>query len=150
MEYFIVLFGMRYDKHWRHPKQEFDSKSNTHNNLSLYGNQRVAPVENNIIIQNKDVPNPINIATSNKVRIFQQRLNFKFLCYLIDEFCSQERDRRKARLQLRLLTHHVILYCGSQRGILDRVSLTLFPLCFFIFCLIYWFSYLSEAQRIKL
>ncbi|XP_065215872.1 glycine receptor subunit alpha-2-like isoform X2 [Planococcus citri] len=128
MEYFIVLFGMRYDKHWRHPKQEFDSKSNTLNNLSLYGNQRVAPVENNIIIQNKDVPNPINIATT----------------------LNKDKNHTKARLQLRLLTHHAILYCGSQRGVLDRISLTLFPLCFFIFCLIYWFSYLSEAQRIKL
>ena len=79
---------MRYDKHWRHPKQEFDSKSNTHN-LSLYGNQRVAPVENNIIIQNKDVPNPINITTSlNKVSHFLHRVNFRTKIYLFCNYSS--------------------------------------------------------------
>ncbi|XKL61113.1 hypothetical protein PGB90_008170 [Kerria lacca] len=125
MEYFIVLFGMRYDKHWRHPKQESDLPVNKNNNLTLYGNQRVAPLDNNIIIQNKDAAPPISITTS----------------------LNKEKHRRKARLQLRLLTHHVILYCGSQRGILDQVSLTFFPLCFLIFAFVYWFSYLSEANK---
>lgn len=69
MEYFIVLFGMRYDKHWRHPKQESDLPVNKNNNLTLYGNQRVAPLDNNIIIQNKDAAPPISITTSlNKVQ----------------------------------------------------------------------------------
>lgn len=76
MEYFVVLFGMRYDKHWRHPKQEFDSQTKRNNNLTLYGNQRVAPIENSMVIPTKDVPNPLNIATTlNKVSIPKISIN---------------------------------------------------------------------------
>lgn len=70
MEYFVVLFGMRYDKHWRHPKHEFDvPTTNKHNSVKLYGNHKVAPIENNVRNQNKDVPTPINLTTTlNEVR----------------------------------------------------------------------------------
>lgn len=65
-----MLFGMRYDKHWRHPKHEFDlPTTNKHNSVKLYGNQRVAPIENNVRNQNKDVPTPISLTTTlNEVR----------------------------------------------------------------------------------
>lgn len=32
MEYFIVLFGIRYDKHWRKPKPKTSVPMPTHNN----------------------------------------------------------------------------------------------------------------------
>lgn len=68
MEYFIVLFGMRYDKHWRHPKHEFDSQSNKRTGLKFNGSQRIAPLENNVILQNEDDSTPISITTTlNKV-----------------------------------------------------------------------------------
>lgn len=52
-----------------------------------------------------------------------------------------------AKLRFQLVTKHVILYCGSQRGTLDQVSLALFPLCFVVFAIVYWISYITESKR---
>lgn len=49
------------------------------------------------------------------------------------------------KLRFQMLTKHVILYCGSQRGTLDQVSLALFPFCFVVFSIIYWISYITES-----
>lgn len=128
IEYFVVLFGMRYDKHWRHPKKEFDSQLNMHSNknrLGYNGDHRIAPLDDSVVIQDKEITTPVTLTDA----------------------LNKDKNQQKARLRLRMLTHHVILYCGSQRGILDRVSLTFFPLCFLIFTIIYWFSYISETHR---
>lgn len=53
------------------------------------------------------------------------------------------------KLRFRLLAEHVILYCGSQRGTLDQVSLALFPACFVLFAVAYWISYAAESDRRK-
>lgn len=49
------------------------------------------------------------------------------------------------KLRFQMLTKHVILYCGSQRGTLDQVSLALFPFCFVVFSVVYWISYITES-----
>lgn len=51
MEYFIVLFGIRYDKHWRHKKAELDFHRETNNQLakerlSKLFSQKIIPQEN--------------------------------------------------------------------------------------------------------
>jgi len=51
------------------------------------------------------------------------------------------------KLRFQLAARHVILYCGSPRGTLDQVSLALFPLCFVIFSVMYWISYITESRR---
>lgn len=75
---------MRYDKHWRHKKQEFDvpsminrnlnNNNNNHhgNNVSLFGTQRVAPehkVEQVVTDVNRNVSIPIRITTLQNVSI---------------------------------------------------------------------------------
>lgn len=45
-----------------------------------------------------------------------------------------------------MVAEFVVLYCGSQRGMVDQVSLVLFPICFVLFTVIYWISYVSESR----
>ncbi|KAG8288815.1 hypothetical protein J6590_010926 [Homalodisca vitripennis] len=58
---------------------------------------------------------------------------------------GQSEAEQKPRL--RAVTEYIILYCGSQRGTLDQVSLALFPLSFLVFTVVYWVTYLNEAKR---
>lgn len=51
------------------------------------------------------------------------------------------------KLRFQLLARQIILYCGSQRGTLDQVSLALFPLCFVVFAVVYWISYITESRQ---
>lgn len=51
------------------------------------------------------------------------------------------------KLRFQLIARQIILYCGSQRGTLDQVSLALFPLCFVVFAVVYWISYITESRR---
>jgi hypothetical protein len=38
-----------------------------------------------------------------------------------------------------------IMFCGAQHGALDRFALILFPVCFLLFTIIYWTTYLSAS-----
>jgi hypothetical protein len=49
--------------------------------------------------------------------------------------------------KFQMLTQHVILYVGSQRGTIDQISLALFPLCFILFTITYWVSYTNESRK---
>jgi hypothetical protein len=42
-----------------------------------------------------------------------------------------------------------VMFCGAQHGTLDRFALIVFPVCFFLFNIIYWTTYLSEAAQNK-
>lgn len=75
IEYFVVLFGMRYDKHWRHPKKEFDSQLNMHSNknrLGYNGDHRIAPLDDSVVIQDKEITTPVTLTDAlNKVSKFK-------------------------------------------------------------------------------
>ncbi|XP_049789238.1 glycine receptor subunit alpha-4-like [Schistocerca nitens] len=59
---------------------------------------------------------------------------------------SSEHSELRGRLKFRAVAEYVVLYCGSQRGMVDQVSLVLFPVCFFLFTTVYWISYVSESR----
>lgn len=40
-----------------------------------------------------------------------------------------------------------VMFCGAQHGAMDKFALMIFPICFFLFTIIYWTTYLSEAHR---
>ncbi|XP_025411445.1 glycine receptor subunit alpha-1-like isoform X2 [Sipha flava] len=132
VEYFVVLFGMRYDKHWRHKKGDLDrglggvdsgpSRPGAFNVPTLFGTNKVHAASDN---------NTVVVADNANVTAKAQ--------------CPSSSAAGKLRFQL--LTKHVILYCGSQRGTLDQVSLALFPLCFVVFSVVYWISYIGESRR---
>ncbi|XP_013145990.1 PREDICTED: gamma-aminobutyric acid receptor subunit delta-like [Papilio polytes] len=48
------------------------------------------------------------------------------------------------------MVDHGVMFCGAQHGALDKFALMLFPICFFLFTVIYWTTYLSEAHRATL
>lgn len=69
LEYFIVLFGIRYDKHWRHKKKDLDlERINLANNhvaappkidrLRLFGTSKVQPQDHARSDLKDNVPGP--------------------------------------------------------------------------------------------
>ncbi|XP_075218211.1 glycine receptor subunit alpha-2-like [Lycorma delicatula] len=138
MEYFIVLFGIRYDKHWRQRKGlERIAAINNHNvtnkdeHSKLFINSKIQP-------QSGDTQNTEQKTDKNLPRE-------EFQMDTVRE--TKEIRVLPAREKFKLVTEHVLLYAGSQRGMMDQVSLGLFPLCFVIFAITYWVSYLNEARR---
>ncbi|XP_066996201.2 glycine receptor subunit alpha-4-like [Anabrus simplex] len=169
IEYFVVLFGIRYDKHWRHKKRDLDRIANagtnapansdnntaannaaannhhrpiTHmsqlpplihhrggsriDNLRLFGGSKVAPQDGAVQEPSKDAPCSTTVRESHGV--------------------PGERGNLPARRKFRMVAEYVVLYCGSQRGMVDQVSLVLFPVCFALFTIVYWVSYVSESR----
>ncbi|CAH0701696.1 unnamed protein product [Spodoptera exigua] len=49
--------------------------------------------------------------------------------------------------RLRQAVDRAVLFCGAQHGALDKFALMVFPMCFCLFTVIYWTTYLSEAHR---
>ncbi|XP_050434859.1 glycine receptor subunit alphaZ1-like [Adelges cooleyi] len=134
VEYFIVLFGMRYDKHWRHKHVDLEptkmttvpagaGQGNDSRTSALFSNNKVHQASD-IALDNNTTSTTASKAQQTSVTVIG-----------------------RGKLRFQLLTRHVILYCGSQRGMLDQVSLALFPLCFVAFSIVYWISYINESKR---
>ncbi|PSN30364.1 hypothetical protein C0J52_25959 [Blattella germanica] len=215
LEYFIVLFGIRYDKFWRHKKRDLDrinatsldrpnensqpttlaavaaaaaaaavasnnvatatpAATNNHHrpaqlppilhhrvgtnrvdNLRLFGgNSKIVPEEGSQHLQTKEVAPPRatvigmrsffnrwhNRAPTNRSQSLNKENIFK-------DGTSGEGTEPPARKKFRMVAEYVVLYCGSQRGTVDQVSLVLFPICFILFALVYWISYISSASK---
>ncbi|VVC40561.1 Hypothetical protein CINCED_3A003619 [Cinara cedri] len=142
VEYFVVLFGMRYDKHWRHKKRDLDGGvSGAFNCMplpQLFGSNKVhATSESNVA------------ATADNVNSTATKAPVPLPAAAVNGPAATSVAAVAGRLRFRLLTKHVILYCGSQRGTLDQVSLALFPACFVVFTVAYWISYITESNKRK-
>ncbi|XP_024081563.1 glycine receptor subunit alpha-2-like isoform X2 [Cimex lectularius] len=140
LEYFIVLFGIRYDKHWRHKKQEVEQFDlNSHLNKErmnrLFTHPKVSPQDGHTNSLSKG-----NSPSQNNAPGLEVDGNPE---------AGTGPDGRgiTGKQKFQLLTQHVILYVGSQRGTIDQVSLALFPLCFTLFAVTYWISYISESRK---
>lgn len=123
VEYFIVLFGMRYDKHWRHKKRDLDGSGGIPSKPPLFGSNKVHATSGSDVAGDDDSQQKVTTNSGPAMVASTGKLRFQ------------------------LLTRHIILYCGSPRGTLDQVSLALFPLCFIIFSVMYWISYITESRR---
>ncbi|XP_046681545.1 glycine receptor subunit beta-type 4-like [Homalodisca vitripennis] len=162
LEYFIVLFGIRYDKHWRHKKRDLEMQLQPPNHvaappdkasrLRLFGTSKVHPQHHARLAKNGPSsdqlqgvelsewhPNSVYLCLN---KVWSSSLN---LCQENNTEAGQSEAEQKPRL--RAVTEYIILYCGSQRGTLDQVSLALFPLSFLVFTVVYWVTYLNEAKR---
>ncbi|XP_066908101.1 glycine receptor subunit alpha-4 isoform X2 [Halyomorpha halys] len=178
LEYFIVLFGIRYDKHWRHKKAELDLQRDINAQLArerlnrLFGqnNTRIIPQHNHTeekeptptetteIVSPPPPPlpptpqpqenhtNSISKAPTPTVPEAQHILRVE-ADNNADVIRSPRLEPMSGKQKFQMLTQHVILYVGSQRGTIDQISLALFPFCFTMFAVIYWISYLSESRR---
>lgn len=170
MEYFIVLFGIRYDKHWRTSKTLITGLASPTINLAASGMSsetpmttfrgprrngiehaargfqlnRVNPETKTIRSANSLSP---NIATStDETNATQPQTSEHEDPTIIDPTTTNTMHRRSF-YRFRNAAEYALLYAGSQRGRLDQISLVLFPLSFLVFTIVYWVLYLSESRK---
>lgn len=177
MEYFIVLFSIRYDKHWRTAKAKPS-----------------APPPSAMPAQNPSLPNASLTTTQNERKngLEQAARAFSTMNKITPEsrakFSTMAAKRREEALineancipppnnpmlgNRRRLVHvylestvdtsptsrftlcrfksvaeNALLYAGSQHGKLDQISLIVFPLSFLIFTVSYWIIYINESKK---
>ncbi|KAK3930956.1 Gamma-aminobutyric acid receptor subunit beta [Frankliniella fusca] len=185
LEYFVVLFGIRYDKHWRHKKRDLERQQQLQQQQQQQAQQiqQIAQVwagdrvklpplahhrrsgsnstasmaANNIGMSSlTEAPPPAPAAATPSPRLLQGSSKVSPHADLPrhrpDKHepglpAGDSADSDGPRRRFRMVAEYVILYCGSQRGMLDQVSLALFPFCFILFTTVYWISYVSESQR---
>ncbi|KAL7049363.1 hypothetical protein ACKWTF_003667 [Chironomus riparius] len=169
MEYFIVLFGIRYDSHWR--RTQFVAQAHAASGL----HPQPSPARINIPNQNLQIPNQSSIPNlpnvetpmtslqqqrknglENASRMFQaNRINPEENRSRRDLAASTSESLHTAekvssimgRKRFRNVADVALLYAGSQRGKLDQISLVFFPLSFLLFTIIYWVLYLNESRK---
>lgn len=152
MEYFIVLFGIRYDKHWRTDKPPKPSSAplpppQLPQQQSPQSHSLPPPlVTTNSIIEtqrnkNNGLENAARMfATANKVTPENRSKKNT----LTNEFSSTTGLPKR---KFRNAAEYALLYAGSHRGKLDQISLVVFPLSFLVFTIVYWSLYLSESRK---
>ncbi|XP_059614205.1 glycine receptor subunit alpha-2-like [Phlebotomus argentipes] len=142
MEYFIVLFGIRYDKHWRTAKTKITITTPSPvppSTLSSIGSPRTNGLEH---------ANRI-FATANVNRISPEERGKEQLPSSTEDIGSLPTvsPNHIHKKKFRNVAEYALLYAGSQRGRLDQISLILFPISFLLFTTIYWVLYLSESRK---
>ncbi|KAF6206473.1 hypothetical protein GE061_017706 [Apolygus lucorum] len=167
LEYFIVLFGIRYDKHWRHKKQEIETFNINHHFTRQTSKERlkgmfqpkpkVSPQDGHAHANSNNSTSHANSKEStspipNNDSTALPLPGSKEATVEVDGNANTDAGRLEessisGKQKFQMLTQHVILYVGSQRGMIDQVSLGLFPLCFILFSVTYWISYTSESKR---
>ncbi|XP_077283054.1 glycine receptor subunit alpha-4-like isoform X2 [Arctopsyche grandis] len=173
IEYFIVLFGIRYDKHWRHKPKDLDKpceppppppplppptvlvnhtqalmqgtaelpllihrgqNGNRIENLRAFGHRKIGPEDT----MHKEPTPPL----PPRLQMHRQEANVE------SSEAVREAGREAVRgARFRAVAEQAVLYCGSQRGMMDQVSLIIFPICFLLFTTVYWIIYLNASQK---
>ncbi|KAE8738203.1 hypothetical protein FOCC_FOCC016332 [Frankliniella occidentalis] len=180
LEYFVVLFGIRYDKHWRHKKRDLERQQQlqqaqqqqqqqiqqiaqvwagdrvklpplAHHRRSN-SNSTASMAANNIGMSSLNDAPPPGPAAAPPLAATPRLLQGSSKVSPHADLPRHRGDKHSAdsdgpRRRFRMVAEYVILYCGSQRGMLDQVSLALFPFCFILFTTVYWISYVNESQR---
>ncbi|XP_055920252.1 glycine receptor subunit alpha-2-like isoform X3 [Eupeodes corollae] len=173
MEYFIVLFGIRYDKHWRTSKTLIPGLVSPPINLAASGMSsetpmttfrgprkngiehaargfqlnRVNPETKTIKSNNSLSPNlPASSEHPNSTQT-QPQISENEDASTIDPTNNSNPMHRRSFYRFRNAAEYALLYAGSQRGRLDQISLVLFPLSFLVFAIVYWVLYLSESRK---
>lgn len=160
MEYFIVLFGIRYDKHWRNvtkasqneistpviPPSPLPIPAATATLTTMLSTAHTTSESSSSQNQRKNgIENATRFFTSvNKI---QPEDRSKDLTLPNDDRPGLTPQGSTNRRRFRNAAEVAVLYAGSQRGKLDQISLIIFPLSFLIFTIFYWVYYISESQH---
>ncbi|XP_055859106.1 glycine receptor subunit alpha-2-like [Episyrphus balteatus] len=172
MEYFIVLFGIRYDKHWRTSKTLIPGLASPTINLAASGMSSETPMttfrgprRNGIehaargFQLNRVNPETKTIKSTNSLspnvpppsaehqNATQPQISEHEDPNTIDPSTINTPMHRRSFYRFRNAAEYALLYAGSQRGRLDQISLVLFPLSFLVFAIVYWVLYLSESRK---
>lgn len=148
LEYFVVLFGIRYDKSWSQRRQDIRRAASA---------AQLAPPPLHINhAQRLSTP----VTGSPQGGIFSPTLSVD------DDGLKQQFEHQTIQRDSPILDSmpsgsgpstwltriastidHGVMFCGAQHGALDKFALMIFPVCFMLFSIIYWTTYLSEAHR---
>ncbi|XP_050668032.1 glycine receptor subunit alpha-4-like isoform X2 [Leptidea sinapis] len=146
MEYFVVLFGIRYDKNWSKRRQDLRRAAST---------AQLAPPMHVNHTQRLSTPvtgTPQGGVFTPQLSLEDEGLKQQFSHQtiqrdspILETMSSNTPKNRWARFCA--AADRGVMFCGAQHGALDRYALMIFPLSFLLFTIIYWTTYLSEAHR---
>uniref|UniRef100_A0A182IU33 Neurotransmitter-gated ion-channel transmembrane domain-containing protein n=1 Tax=Anopheles atroparvus TaxID=41427 RepID=A0A182IU33_ANOAO len=148
MEYFIVLFGIRYDKHWRVAKAQH--ASTVPPSITLQSAVTMAQSTMDTSRENGGLEHStLKMAGSNKI---QPQDHSKPSSASLSNIQDTVQNAQKVssvmtRKRFRNVADVALMYAGSQRGRLDQLSLVIFPVSFLIFTISYWTMYLTESKK---
>ncbi|CAH2086287.1 unnamed protein product [Euphydryas editha] len=146
LEYFVVLFGIRYDKSWSRRRQDLRRAASA---------VQLAPTLHINHTQRLSTP----VSGTPQGGVFSPQLSVEDEG-LKQQFSHQTIQRDSPILdtipgdtsgsflvRFAAMADRGVMFCGAQHGALDKFALMVFPICFFLFTIIYWTTYLSEAHR---
>ncbi|XP_063697831.1 glycine receptor subunit alpha-4-like [Culicoides brevitarsis] len=153
MEYFIILFGMRYDKHWRHAKKKIqETKIASPRLLHVSEGPRIStesPRRRNGLEAARMLAgggNKISPEPKTNDTLQPPDANISISTETLSA-ATQKMQNIMTKNRFKNVADVALLYAGSQRGRLDQISLILFPISFLMFTTIYWAYYLTEARK---
>ncbi|XP_062549549.1 glycine receptor subunit alpha-2-like isoform X1 [Armigeres subalbatus] len=160
MEYFIVLFGIRYDKHWRVAAKahhvQVAPPVQIQSTLSLSQNTVETPMNSSHAAQRENglesTGGGLKVTGTNKVQPQEADASkVNSIGNLSGSFQTTQHvtsvmTRRRVH-SFRNVADVALMYAGSQRGRLDQISLIIFPLSFLIFTIAYWTMYINESNH---
>ncbi|XP_075969761.1 glycine receptor subunit alpha-2-like isoform X2 [Anticarsia gemmatalis] len=148
MEYFVVLFGIRYDKSWSRRRADLRRAASA---------AQLAPPPLHIN-HSQRLSTPVTGTPQGGV--FSPTLSVE------DDGFKQQMDHQTIQrdspilesmpsangggsfvTRLGSMVDRGVMFCGAQHGALDKFALMIFPVCFLLFNIIYWTTYLSEAHK---
>uniref|UniRef100_A0A182Q7W9 Neurotransmitter-gated ion-channel transmembrane domain-containing protein n=1 Tax=Anopheles farauti TaxID=69004 RepID=A0A182Q7W9_9DIPT len=154
MEYFIVLFGIRYDKHWRVAKAQQASSIPPSITLQSAVTMAQSTMDTSINSASFQRENGLEHTTlkvsGNKIQPHDHssKTSSASLSNIQDTVQNAQKvSSVMTRKRFRNVADVALLYAGSQRGRLDQLSLIIFPLSFLIFTISYWTMYLTESKK---
>ncbi|CAG9585267.1 unnamed protein product [Danaus chrysippus] len=173
LEYFVVLFGIRYDKSWSRRRQDLRRAASA---------AQLAPplhINHSQNLQRLGTPvtgTPQGGVFSPQLSVEDEGLKQQFSHQTIQRLTSSERRLRRSNkvgcetrtvskdspiletmtagdssgsflVRIATIVDRGVMFCGAQHGALDKFALMIFPICFILFTIIYWTTYISEAYR---
>lgn len=144
LEYFVVLFGIRYDKSWSRRRQDLRRAASA---------AQLGPPPLHINhLQRLSTP----VTGTPQGGMFSPTLSVE------DEGLKQQFEHQAIQrdspilesippggratgfvTRMRGVIDNGVMFCGAQHGALDKYALMIFPMCFLLFNVIYWTTYLS-------
>ncbi|XP_072943372.1 gamma-aminobutyric acid receptor subunit pi-like isoform X9 [Epargyreus clarus] len=147
LEYFVVLFGIRYDKSWSKRRQDLRRAASA---------VQLAPPLHMNHAQRLSTPvtgTPQGGVFTPQLSVEDEGLKQQFSHQTIQrdspilETLPTSRMSSSFFSRIGEIIDSGVMFCGAQHGALDRYALIVFPMCFVLFTIIYWTTYLSEAHR---
>ncbi|KAJ8725761.1 hypothetical protein PYW08_003944 [Mythimna loreyi] len=149
MEYFVVLFGIRYDKSWSGRRADLRRAASAAQlappPLHINHSQRLSTP-----VTGTPQGGVFSPTLSVEEDGFKQQMEHQTIqrdSPILESMPSGGGGPSGFAARLRAAVDRGVMFCGAQHGALDKFALMVFPMCFCLFTVIYWTTYLSEANR---